>query len=306
MPTSSKNKKNRFTRFSSHKRTYSIIVVALLFGLIGSYFLSRSNAASGDVYYDNSPSTTHREAGESYSLTLYADVPYQPLGREQHLGLGFARDSNTTQYVGFTCGFASEACGLNVPAGAGNDRDLDTCIDISPAAFGASHVAVAIVHLKAKVTGTFNNAWAVFSTWSCAYEASPGTSAETGDGATADSGTDDGNNGTGTGSGSSAGGGGSSATNQSAEPNPLPADGAQGDETKQPKIEPSPFYDGKLYEPGSDLDDQTFGTISIAGHKFESGLFYLTGGLAVLGVSGFFGWRHRRRVQGVIRRIAHR
>lgn len=45
---------------------------------------------------------------------------------------------------------------------------------------------------------------------------------------------------------------GSTATNQSSQPNPLPNTGPQGEADTQKTLDPSPFFDGKEYKPGSE------------------------------------------------------
>lgn len=69
-------------------------------------------------------------------------------------------------------------------------------------------------------------------------------------------GTGDGSGGTGTGSDGTGngdgGGGGSSATQQSNESTAIPESTSQGSQNEQNVIDPSPFYDGKLFVPGSD------------------------------------------------------
>lgn len=91
--------------------------------------------------------------------------------------------------------------------------------------------------------------------------------------------------------GAGGGGGGSSATSQSSQPNTIPSTSNQGDDKKQPKIEPSPFFDGRVFAAGSEADIQNPNTISIAGHKFSYGWLYLLGLPIVLGIAGWFGWR---------------
>ena len=87
------------------------------------------------------------------------------------------------------------------------------------------------------------------------------------------------------------GGGGSSATTPTDQPNTVPSGGPLGDNEKQPKIEPSPFFDGRLFTAGSEADAQDPNTVSIAGRTFSYVWLYVLGALLVLGVGGYFGWR---------------
>lgn len=87
------------------------------------------------------------------------------------------------------------------------------------------------------------------------------------------------------------GGGGSSANKQSNRPNNVPTTSAQGD-NNQPDLEPSPFFDGKQYEPGSDPDLLGVNTtFSIAGHNLKYGWAYVFGLLALVGGGGYCVWR---------------
>lgn len=110
-----------------------------------------------------------------------------------------------------------------------------------------------------------------------------------------------GTSGIGPGAGASGGGGGSSATTQSDADNATPSNTDQGDATEQPKVEPSPFFDGKLFAIGSDSDAniQKDKTVGIGGLRFGYGWFYLLGLLILLGVGGWFGWKwwQKRRMK---------
>ena len=114
--------------------------------------------------------------------------------------------------------------------------------------------------------------------------------------------------GTGTGTspstGSGGGGGGSSATTQSDNPNSLPSSSDQGTENKQPEVEPSPFFDGKLFAAGSDVYDNA-NSVSIGGFRLGYGWFYLAGALVLLGVGGFFTWRYRQQLQAILKSLRH-
>lgn len=87
----------------------------------------------------------------------------------------------------------------------------------------------------------------------------------------------------------SGGGGGSSASTPSEQPASVPAVAPQGSETKQPKITPSPFYDGKLYASGSNAPtDENKATV--AGLKVGYVWLILLATL-VLSAGGFVTWK---------------
>jgi hypothetical protein len=96
-----------------------------------------------------------------------------------------------------------------------------------------------------------------------------------------DGGTGTGTNGQGAGGG---GGGGASATTEADKPNPLPSTASQGDTTEQPEVDPSPFFDGKLFAAGSDSDGSISKdkTVEIGGLRIGYGWFYLLGLVVVI------------------------
>jgi len=96
--------------------------------------------------------------------------------------------------------------------------------------------------------------------------------------------------------GAGSGGGGSLAATPGDSSNSVPMSSDQGD-SEQPKVEPSPFFDGKLFAAGSDASD--IDTVKVGGLKLGYGWLYLLGGLVAAGVAGFFGWKwwqgHRKK-----------
>lgn len=98
------------------------------------------------------------------------------------------------------------------------------------------------------------------------------------------------------------GGGGSIAIKQDDEPNTLPSTSPQGTKDKQPKIKPSPFFDGKLFAIGSDPDTEAIQGVTIAGQKFGFGWVYLVGALILLAVGGFFGQRWWRNLSPAVKK----
>ena len=93
----------------------------------------------------------------------------------------------------------------------------------------------------------------------------------------------------------STGGGGTSAQTQGNEQNQIPTSTSQGTETEQTNAEPSPFYDGKQYAPGSDPIDETLGNISVGGRKIAHGWLYLMA-FGIAGSAGgyYMWWNHRK------------
>lgn len=95
-----------------------------------------------------------------------------------------------------------------------------------------------------------------------------------------------GNNGEGSGdkgqgSGNGGGSGGSTATSQSDKANTTPSSSSQGNKP-QTEFEPSPFFDGKQYAPGSDPLDKTFGNIFVGSRSIAHGWIYIIAVLLVL------------------------
>lgn len=120
---------------------------------------------------------------------------------------------------------------------------------------------------------------------------------------TSDSG-DSGNNNSGEGSGngegavgSSGGGGGSGrmAKTESNEPDSLPKTSSQGYK-KQPELQPSPFFDGKQYTPGSAPDNRSIGSILSSSDKtIAKGWPFAIGAVAVAGTGFAIYWRLYRK-----------
>lgn len=90
------------------------------------------------------------------------------------------------------------------------------------------------------------------------------------------------------------GGGGSSAKKQSNTLNTIPAPTTQGNVDKQPETDPSPFFDGKLFNKGSKSLNETLGTASVGGKRIPIGLFFISGILAV-GVCTLVYWRWMKK-----------
>lgn len=91
-------------------------------------------------------------------------------------------------------------------------------------------------------------------------------------------------------------GGGSTAKKQADQPNPIPTSSSQGDVTEQPEVEPSPFFDGKTFDKGSDEDLQRLsslpvtGALSLKNVVFGAGVVVLTAASSL----GVWWWRGRR------------
>lgn len=308
---SQQSKLGNFVRImSKHSR---VIIFGTIFGFLGIYGLFYAQASSGGfVYFDNSQTSQVHLAGESYNLTLFADVPSGPRTQMQ-LWVSLASDHNLARYVEYTCGAAGE-CNDGADytdGGSERQKDLDVCVNISPTNVGTQHVSVLTVKYQALQAG--NHQWqplAIWHTGSCgttgddiSSQGIKGQNGPIGAGAGTRVGVDKGDNGTGPigtgeGPGASGGsGGGSSANTQSQQPNSIPSSTAQGDST-QPDLEPSPFFDGKQYEPGSDPDILGVNTtFSVAGHNLKYGWLFVLGIILAGTASGYFFWRrdHRSR-----------
>lgn len=94
-------------------------------------------------------------------------------------------------------------------------------------------------------------------------------------------------------SGTGGGSSGASANIQSNQTNPLPANSLQG-EQKQPVLEPSPFYDGKNYQPGSVSSGAM--SASIGGGLASNSWMYvaLVVPMVVGGAGAYWYWRRKR------------
>jgi hypothetical protein len=93
---------------------------------------------------------------------------------------------------------------------------------------------------------------------------------------------------------SGGGNGGSTANKQSNQPNTIPSSSSQGTDNPQSEINPSPFYDGKQYDPGSDPDILGVNTtFSVAGHRLKYGWAFVLSTL-ILGGVGYYIWYRRR------------
>lgn len=88
------------------------------------------------------------------------------------------------------------------------------------------------------------------------------------------------------------GGGGSSANRQNNDHTVIPSTSSQG-ENHQSKLEPSPFFDGRQYKPGSDQD--TLGnTVASTGKKIARTWPVVLGVITLGGMAGFGYWKWKR------------
>jgi len=136
----------------------------------------------------------------------------------------------------------------------------------------------------------------------CDYGPSPGGEGYIGfgprGGGQNETGSNNGNNGTNQGNtgGAGGGGGGSTANTQANQPNTIPSATAQG-EQKQPEVEPSPFFDGKEYEPGSTATRQS--AIAKAGATLSASWLYIVAGVVILSaVAGAGYWYKESNAHG--------
>lgn len=97
------------------------------------------------------------------------------------------------------------------------------------------------------------------------------------------------------GSGSGGGSSGSIAKQQSNKPNSLPKTSQQGT-NKQPELQPSPFFDGKQYKPGSEADTKSISTLLTNTSKtVAKGLPFAIGAIAIAGTGFALYWRYWRK-----------
>jgi uncharacterized membrane protein YgcG len=111
--------------------------------------------------------------------------------------------------------------------------------------------------------------------------------------------------GDGTGTDGRSGGSGSSsrATSISSTPNAVPSTTAQGTDQEQSKLEPSPFYDGKEYTPGSDSSLEDAGVAASVFRQTTKQWPYTVAVLLLLAIGGYVAWHFKLgRHGGVLKR----
>jgi len=95
-----------------------------------------------------------------------------------------------------------------------------------------------------------------------------------------------------TGSGPSGGSSGSTANKQSDQPNSLPSSSSQGEQNQQ-AVEPSPFFDGKEYAPGSSVGRDDIVKSGLA--RFTSWPYLLGAAVMISGIAAAFYWYRLRK-----------
>lgn len=297
-----------------HRRLITAITVVSLISLVGAYYVVRSHAdpiAPNIVYYDTTDGDRTRAAGEAFSLPIYSDIPSnQAVGSEDKyrmymLTLTVSENVKINSYI---CGDAG-TCTTYAVSGANLNTQVRTCINMKAEYFGRSHIRLLTLNMTSLQGGQYDLEWSLtVEPHTCNgvqggtyYHYAYGDRFGLGQGLGPNDG-DGGDGGTGAGSDSKGSSGGSSSTKnqastQSPAPNPVPISSSQGDQSNQPKVEPSPFYDGKQYEAGSDGDTQETSILASAGHQAVKSWPLVTVLLGLVVVGGGLYWRfwHKRK-----------
>lgn len=193
-----------------------------------------------------------------------------------------------------------------------------TCINVNPKDFGRQAVPIITIYYKKLAAGKYNLNWR--ERWyrgTCSQPEAylgwmnsggqtgqigldhkgtgqtPGdNNADSSPGSSND--TSSGNSGTGAGQtgedGAAQNSGANTADQRSELPRPLPASSNQGNK-EQPELEPSPFFDGRQYEPGSKPDSIVTSTVSNAGRAVTKNWPLALGTVAIIGAAGYVAWR---------------
>jgi uncharacterized membrane protein YgcG len=206
---------------------------------------------------------------------------------------------------------------------------FDACYNISQNRFGARNVLLGTLFMNLDYPyddprypdqGGYISVDAYFAKGTCAQQlshTSPGIYGHTGYaqltiGGAHDSGAITGNTGSGqglsgdgsgvSGSGSSSGSGGSSAVKQGTTNNTVPSTSAQGVKNAQSAVQPSPFYDGKEYAPGSDERLLGAKTASSILRQTKMRWPYILCAAAIVAFGGYMYLRIRRQHRGSVKR----
>lgn len=306
-----RNKKLISLTISTRKRLLTIIPI-LLFAGVGAYVVFQSKAATtARVYFDSSQASVGHPVGSTYDLKVFVDMPTPPSGSAMYMRVFALIDPSSAQYLGLDCGVAGPCD--NHLAGEGQDGS-DLCIKVEDSKFGVQGVKVLTMHNKSvnsnppslrlsadwwanNVCGSTGGNLFIASDqgsniyakcgehpdwFECAAGPNDTPATQQNNTNSNSKAKNPGNNG--------GGSGGSSATTQSQQPNTVPSSSGQGDQN-QAGIEPSPFFDGKQYEPGSDPDILGVNTtFSVAGHNLKFGwLFVLL--VLIFGSVAYFIWK---------------
>lgn len=235
--------------------------------------------------------------------------------------------TNRTSYQNYSCGSAGSCQNMSPGSGA----DFKLCININQAHFGQSGVNLLSATYRSNFhgrwwvgadyswkSGTCGNVSGFLSTGGsvgttlgqcgtvsdvCENAGPQGPTGppgppggdNPGDQPGSDTGNDDQGDNPGEQQGGSGGSsGGSSANRQSDRQNPIPVSSEQGSQDNQPDLEPTPFFDGKQYAPGS-LQDTLAKTTSGVKAKVVKYWPVLIGILLLLGVLGWMAWKNYKQ-----------
>lgn len=283
------------TKLFSSKR-FRLGAVTFLFGAVGAYLVFGAKAAVIINSYNDGELGSGISAGEVFLVTTTASNIPAGTG---HFGLvEFSADGGVVESLGTQCA-PPVTCSLSVrPKAYSGEFDpvYMLCADLPAGTTSATFS----MRFRALANLPANTLW--FSYFGGATDGScadsddprkdpPPPPPDPPPGCPECEGNDGDNPGNNTGPD---GGGGSSATNQGDADNSTPSSSGQGD-AKQPKVEPSPFFDGKLFATGSDSFTTT-DTVSIAGYRLGYGWFYLLAGLILTSLLGLLGWKYRAQL----------
>lgn len=260
-----------------------------------------------------------------YDLRLFADIPKrvnvsnessQASNPDQraHLYLSLSFDARKAIPQSITCGvhgdcssWSFNSTGYADPERAGYKKFF-LCFDPAENNYGKAKQHFATLRFTS--TSSKSYTFSYIATWEeklCKYQndytmnGTTGTMTGTvgyagppGPPGNRDSGSGSGNIGDGSGAGGAgnSGGGGSSAITQSDKPNALPSSSSQG-EVDQQELKPSPFFDGKEFERGSDGDIKA-ASFSSTAKKMLHKWFIVTPILIVIAAAGYAIWFFRR------------
>lgn len=295
-------------RWFGRKSLVIPLIVAVGVAVAGGYYLTHSFAdvlPDKIVYYDSVDGDRSRSAGQTFNLPLYSNVPPSRTGGSPLEAMSYELSldvSDNMRINKYSCGDAGPCIFGGVPVSQ-IGRSVRACIDIRQQNYGRNHIKLLTLNMTSLKGSKFTLEWFIYqNSISCDRQhGTPyggrqygGGTFDMGQGLKGEGSGPEGQS-QGTRKGPSGGGSSGSQSNKTSQvPNPAPSSTKQGDKTKQPTIEPSPFYDGKQYAPGSDPVDQ-IGVISIAGHKINRSWPYWLGGIALLAIVGFGWWRYSAR-----------
>jgi hypothetical protein len=289
----------------------------VVFAGIGAYIVLQSKAATtARVYFDSAQASVGHAVGSNYDLTVYADMPTPPSG-VMYMRVFSAVDTNHSEYLGLDCGLAGPC---DSPTGDSvGQGGPDYCIKVDNSKFGSQGVKVFTLHYKSLGSGApplrLHADWwtgqcgVADANQKIAYDGGSNQYAKCGeqpDWVECAPGPDTGNEPTQRSTEivstseipNNGGGAGTSTNTQSNTPNTVPASSPQGDTSQQTELNPSPFYDGKQYGPGSDPIDEKLGKLTIGDKKLVHGWLYvlsLVMATILAGLSLLLWHKHRKQ-----------